>query len=130
MSNVVSSLKTVVAMVLLAVWLPATSLCFVERAGWLANDDCCPSSSQSTPDSQPSDETTCCALATATYKADDHRPVAPVAMLLALITLSEAVLSLGGPPSASFSPPPPELPTAWQFAFRAAGSARAPSFVS
>ena len=38
-----SQLKTILAALLFACWIPATSLCLLERAGWIAcNDDGCP----------------------------------------------------------------------------------------
>jgi len=120
-------------MVLLVVWMPATSLCLLERSGWLANDNCCSSSSQDSPNKRPADATLCCALASAAYKTNDHRPVAPVAATMmqpALVTLAEPVPPWGKSPSASLSLSPPELPTTWQFSFRAALPPRAPSFVS
>jgi hypothetical protein len=129
----VKALKTVVAMVLLVSWMPATSLCLIERSGWLSNDDCCPSSSGNTPASQPSGDTACCALASATYKGDDNRPVSPVPpspVCLPLLALMDFAVALDGPPSLSFSAPPPDLPVTWQFSLRAAAPPRAPSVVS
>jgi len=63
-------LNRVIAAVMLLVWLPATSLCLIERAGWLANDDCCPSSTGGAPDKQPASNSTCCTLASGSYKAE------------------------------------------------------------
>jgi hypothetical protein len=119
-------LRTVVAMVLLAMWLPATSLCLMENAGWLAkNDGCC--------DSQTSETLSCCALASATYKMDESRSsTAPAGQLLvALIdfaNLNSAPEQFVRPAECGVSPP--ELSSSWQFSFRAALAPRAPSSAS
>jgi hypothetical protein len=129
----VNLLKRVVALVLLAAWLPATSLCLIERAGWLSSDDCCPSNTQNGSDQKPSHETTCCALASATYKADDDQNVnvaAPIAVLVADWNSLSVVESFGWSACPSLSISPPELPASWQFALRTALPPRAPSFVS
>jgi hypothetical protein len=126
-------LKTVVALMLLALWMPATSLCLIERAGWFANDNCCPSSSQSAPNSQSSGEATCCALASATYEANNNQTVAvasPIVAFLVLWDLTAVVEELNTPQSVSLSPSPPDLPVTWQFSLRTALPPRAPSFVS
>ena len=126
-------LKTLVGLVLLAAWLPATSLCLIERAGWLAYDDCCPSSSPKSQDNDPSRETTCCALASAPYKADNDDGIkisAPTTAVLPSVDLTTPHDAPGAPKSAPVSPSPPELPTSWQFTFRTALPPRAPSFVS
>jgi hypothetical protein len=130
--GLVKWLKTLVASVLLALWVPATSFCLIERVGWLSGDDCCSSSSRNVPMNQPSGDTPCCALASANYKPDDDRPVAPAAPSTASLVLfmpTESVEASDRPRPASLSPPP-ELPTAWQFTCRAAAPPRAPSFVS
>jgi len=63
----VNRLKTIIAVVLLGLWMPAGSLCLIENAGLLAkNAGCC--------DDQSSETSLCCALASATYKMDENAP--------------------------------------------------------
>ncbi len=125
-------LHSVVTLTLLALWAPVTSLCLVERAGWLADDDCCPSSAPR-DQSTPRGDSPCCALASATYKLSDERtvvviPVVPLVAPLA-VTLDEPLVL---PPShARFrSVAPPHLPATWQFLLRTALPPRAPSLAS
>ena len=118
---------------LLLVWLPATSLCLVERAGWLANDDCCPSSAPKSPPGKPSNDTTCCALASASYKADDYSRLHIAAPLFIGVLIFEA-LAAEAEPSRFIRKAddlgPPNLLKTWQFTFRAALPPRAPSLAS
>jgi hypothetical protein len=114
-------------MTVLALWMPATSLCLMENAGWLAkNDGCC--------DDQSSAVLPCCALASAAYKIDDSRsatvsPAQQIALLTDLAPLDQPLpqqfthVREGGVS-------PPELSTSWQFSSRAALAPRAPSSAS
>jgi hypothetical protein len=126
-------LNKIVALGLLLLWMPATSLCLIERTGWLAHDDCCPSSSAKTPPCKPSNESPCCALASASYKSHFHErltPKAPVFVLLAIVTAADPDEWLTLSAFVSETPSPLELPTTWQFSLRTALPPRAPSFVS
>ena len=118
------------AVVMLALWLPAASLCLVECAGFIVRGDCCPGESNGEADSGAHP---CCLLASGNYKSDTHPPlvVAPDALATAQVTS----LIVDAPLDAealkpSPSPSPPDLPVPWQFSFRAALSPRAPSFAS
>lgn len=68
---VVKSLCRVIAVIMLVLWAPATSLCLVERSGWLDNDDGCPCSSQESPASESTSGSPCCMLASANYKVNE-----------------------------------------------------------
>jgi hypothetical protein len=119
-------LKTIVAVALLALWIPATSLCFAENAGLVANSDHCGGclSSQTSP---------CCALASAAYKLDDHR-AAVLQWLGNLVMFSGDTTELHPPLivclTGSSCESPPEVRSSWQFCARAAANPRAPSSVS
>jgi len=121
----VRRLKTILAMTLLVLWMPATSFCLMENAGWLTkNDGCC--------DSQSSEMAPCCALASAIYKMDDSRSgTAPTPAKLPLV--DSAVVDLSLQPlvcAVECGVSPPELAASWQFSSRAAPAPRAPSSVS
>ena len=120
-------LNAIVATYLLALWLPATSLCLMENAGWLAkNDGCC--------DDQSSEMSPCCALATASYKMEDDTvataPAAqPFVTLIDSAHLDQPLPKQSARVRAS-GVSPPELSQSWQFSFRAALAPRAPSSLS
>lgn len=126
-------LRTVVGWVLLLVWLPATSLCLVERAGWLANDDCCPSSAPKSSPGKQSNDTTCCTLASASYKADDYSRLHIAAPLFIGVLIFEAFAAEAEPGDTVLKADdlsPPVLLKTWQFTSRTALPPRAPSLAS
>ena len=123
----------VMAMMMLALWLPATSLCLVERAGWISNDNCCPSSSEEPQSSQPSGDSACCALASGSYKLGDQQGLTtnpPVGTAVILTRLAELASLPHASPAIARKPIPPELSVTWQFSFRTALPPRAPALVS
>lgn len=119
-----------IAMVMLAAWMPAASLCLAECTGLVKRGDCCPEESSGSADAAAH---SCCLLASGNYKSDAHRPllVAPDALanpqLLSLVSVAFLSSNLALPlPALS----PPELPVTWQFSFRTALPPRAPSLAS
>jgi hypothetical protein len=115
------------------VWLPATSLCFLESVDWLSSDGCCPSGSGGTPASGQTNASACCTLASGSYKPnDEERPVleARLFTFLSVLRLFEPRELTDEPQWNAFKPSPPELLAGWQFSSRAALPPRAPSFVS
>jgi hypothetical protein len=129
----VQRLKTVVAVVLALVWLPAVSCCLIDASGLFGKQDCCSKEhSHSVPGLGNCDKP-CGALASASYlpQQDQVLVIAPVvvpwfdgAHLLALAQRPVRVRR-DFPATA-----PPELAGHWQFSFRAAAPPRAPSFAS
>lgn len=120
---VLNRVKRVLAMALLAMWLPATSLCLLENAGLISKNDDCPAG-------QASESSPCCALASATYKMIERpaRAIPPPALVIAwFVDPPQLVL----PPTlfavTESGVSPPELPQSWQFSSRAALMPRAPS---
>ena len=117
----------IVALLLLALWLPTTLHCELETSGLFetltecvaAGDDCC-------------DDTNCVSLEDALYKesAQGLKVSAPDATSCT-VCLAVAVTpnSFFADPvlSAARQEPPPELGVAWQFLTRAAPPARAPA---
>jgi hypothetical protein len=122
-----SRLKTILATLLFACWMPATSFCLAENAGLITkNGGCadCPSSQTSSP---------CCALASAAYKLDDNGS-GVVPCFGNSVSFFRDAIELH-PPLVVFldrdgCESPPELRSSWQFCARAAANPRAPSFVS
>lgn len=131
MVSAVKCLRRVIAAVLLLVWLPANSLCLVERAGWLANDDCCPSSASKSAPGKPFDHSTCCTLPLESFKADKYSHLDIVPPFFISVLIFEALddrEAVRNPQRADFDPPP--LAKTWQFSCRTALLPRAPSFAS
>src|SRR4029450_9204184 len=119
-------LKTIVAMALLALWIPATSWCLAENAGLVADSDHC-------GDSPSSQASPCCVMASAAYKLDDNRAAVlpwlgnskPFSIDATQIYRPLFVCRAG-----TGCESPPELRSSWQFCARAAPNPRAPSYVS
>ena len=118
------------AMVILALWMPATSLCLAECAGLIERGDCCPDESSGKADAAAHP---CCFLASGHYKSHDYRPlmIAPIDLATAQVPF---LISSAAPSERLAaiwpSPSPPDLPVTWQFSFRAALPPRAPSLAS
>ena len=125
-------LHTVVAMVLLALWLSATMCCALERAGVPPFAQCCVDDTTDAAPQAPCTDKGCCQLERATYKIEQAsvRLVAlPVFVLDALVT---PLVDDQNSPSVLGVPVlvPPDLPVTWQFSFRTALPPRAPSIAS
>ena len=127
-------LHSVVAMVMLLVWLPAQGHCLLDRAGW-TSDICCPESESAesqAPVSDPCSEKVCCNLDSPTFKVDDYRALfvgphpTPVVVLPMLAPIGTASL----PSTCFLTFASPELPASWQFIYRTALPPRAPSIAS
>lgn len=120
-----------VGLLLLLLWLPATSLCLIERTGWLGHDDCCPSSTKA-PSEQPANKTPCCELASATYKPTSYEQRAGrlVPPLVADLTFAPPQVSAAGPPPFFETSYPASFLARSQFSLRTALPPRAPPFTS
>jgi hypothetical protein len=123
----VNQLKAIIAACLLALWVPALSFCLMENAGWLAkNDGCC--------DRQSSEVSSCCTLASASYKLDESRgATAPSSSQLFVSSFDVTDMDCLPPHFARVGEcgvSAPELSTSWQFSLRAAAAPRAPSLAS
>jgi hypothetical protein len=127
-SKPVNPWKAILSLALVAIWLPATSHCKLERLPGFQFLECasdCPTSSDCATDG--------CELEDSFYKTPDNVPlVAPAGLVLAVVSSLSPNEDL---PSLAFgvgfgSAAPPELPQNWRFHRRAAGLPRAPSFAS
>ena len=118
----------VAALVMLVAWLPATSLCLIEQAGWLTNDNCCPSS-HSDSQSVPNDESPCCSLAAGNFKSSEQTVFVSPAFSVVPVLAAPELVSV--PLSPIFrSQTPVYLTASWQFLLRTVALPRAPSLVS
>lgn len=126
----VNWLHRIVAMVMLAAWMPAASLCLAECAGLVERGDCCADESGGKSDSAAHP---CCFLASGLYKSHDSQTLVTAPHALATAQLPSPISVT--PASGNVASPlpavsPPDLPVTWQFSFRAALPPRAPSFAS
>src|SRR4029434_7891904 len=113
-------------MALLVIWIPATSFCLVEKAGFVVSNGCC-------DDSGSTDSSPCCKLPSPSYKTDDNYRVAAILLLAEFITpvdLQDCDFESSGNRHIHADVSPPELCHTWQFCVRAAASPRAPSSAS
>jgi hypothetical protein len=114
------------AALLLVLWIPATSLCLLEAAGWISDADGCAAS-------QSSKSSPCCALASASYKMQENRQHTELSYAVEIVLVVELPKLISDPNHSAFSEvgvSPPELVKTWQFCSRAASTPRAPSFAS
>jgi len=124
--------KAMIALLLAMLYLPATAHCLLEQAAWLpAGGGCCEESPTADSSETSSCPDGCCPLEDTGYpRAFGGSSTA----FLASIQLYELAALVDFTPKQALAvlpqPSPPDLPKAWQFAFRAALPPRAPSFVS
>lgn len=129
----VNRLRKVVALLLLALWMPATMHCSLETLNGFDFLACC-----QPPDSAPHQDTDCDQNACATIESGGYmiknNPslMGPPPAWLAGLTLNplSMVLPPSQPPAGLANPAPPELLQCWQFYTHTALPPRAPSFVS
>jgi len=125
----VKSLKTVITLLLLALWPLVVMHCKLETMPGLEFLRC----ASDTPTSSDCEGDGCLTVESATYKAPDHENVTPqpVFQALALSALPEGENRSCDPDlPVLVSSVPPELPKVWQFSFRTALLPRAPTIVS
>lgn len=135
--DVTSRLYSIIAVLLLAIWLPVTQHCGLEAAGLLVTAIDCHDTSDCASDH---DQTTCgtdgCQIVEdGSYKSnlDTLTLLPPVLSALTClcclhdITPETIIVSLISP---ARSDAPPELAPTWQFTSRAAPSPRAPGYLA
>lgn len=128
----VSVLTRTMCWVLLALWLPVTCHCTLERLPGMYWLQCCCSDDSTAQGPSDCGEKACGSVESGAFKVEDpdtalSMPLVLVAFVLPLV--DEPVVGRASQ-GASFGPAPPELPHIWQFCFRTALPPRAPSFVS
>ncbi len=126
------SLRTLLTLVLVALWPLVTSHCDLEALPGFAILACA-DEPEATHADKNCETDTCASVESGFYKIEDAQPMVPTPSLvpsdlLTSILLSPAEPARSWPPRSD--PAPPELPQSWQFTFRTALPARAPSLVS
>src|SRR2546422_5498715 len=121
----VRDLKTVAVLLLLALWVPASSHALLEEAGLIHEQA---GDSDAAHDHDGADGL-CLAASHTTIQA--KAPVLAVAEFLPLLTAADyAEPDLFGTGAAKYNPSPPEISASWQIYSRAALPVRAPSCLS
>jgi hypothetical protein len=131
--SAVRMLKTLTAALLVLLWLPATSLCLLESAGFIEKGDCCSKVSDRPAPGKTGCDQPCGIVAAGQYLSQqDHFVLsAPVFetpnCCIPSVLENRSLVGLGRDvPSTA----PPELVTCRHFFFRTALAPRAPSLVS
>jgi hypothetical protein len=127
----VQRIKTVVAVLLALVWLPAVSCCLIDASGLRGKPDCCPKE-HSVPGPGNCNKP-CGALASATYLPQQAPLLVIAPICLPLFDCAFSLIEIHRPAGVCRELPtnaPPELAGHWQFSFRTALPPRAPSFAS
>ena len=121
------SFRHVIALVLLAIWLPATMHCGLELAFSAPAESCCHAG-----DSNASDQADHCGIEDGNYRATQPENLVAAPVLMAcwvgprmLVNPAESGADSGHPRVEA-----PALSRTWQFEVRAAWPANAPSVVS
>ena len=125
------SARNILALLLTVLWLPATSHCLLESAGFIQTDDCC-AATESSCDKGDTCGDECQSLESASYKASDApqllgSPELLVTVLLPTATTEQSVPHYGPSLAADRVIC---LAVGWQFSSRAAIPVRAPSLAS
>lgn len=126
------SLKTLLTLLLVAIWPLAMSHCKLEQLPGFAFLACA-TDADATHAETNCDTDNCASIESGLYKTEDTQQSVPAPPLVKSSFQTTTVLAETEPASGCtdhFDPIAPELPKSWQFSFRTALPPRAPSFVS
>jgi len=128
----VKSLRTLLTLLLVALWPLATSHCSLEQLPGLAFLACAEEPAAASHQDNDCETDNCASVESGLYKTEDHPtvPTRPLisSELLTTVLLATEPLSCAG--AIHLDSAPPELSRFWQFSFRTALPPRAPSLVS
>jgi hypothetical protein len=127
----VNRLKTVVSLIVLALWATCTLRCEIEILAHSAAMSCCDEAGDESNQAPAQPKHCVCSFIQSggfiSEKSDISMPLPNDALFIAIAS-PQADDSLPAPAELILSPP--ELAKSWQFSYRAAAPPRAPSFVS
>ena len=119
--------RSIVKLMMLVLWLPATFHCQLESIPGLEFVRC----SSDTSNQSDCKDDGCCAVEKQQYRSEQQRQSIPVFLAIPSAPLLTAANALPDEVSLGiFTAAPPELLKTWQFALRTASPPRAPSFAS
>ena len=126
------SLRTLLTLLLVAVWPLATSHCSLEQLPGFEFISCATEADDGHAETDCETDS-CASIESGLYKTEDTQQKVPTPPLLTSEFLTTMLLAQTESSSAGIddlAPPPPELLKSWQFSSRTALSPRAPSLVS
>ena len=132
-ASAVQRIKTVVAVLLALIWLPAVSCCLIDASGLLGKQECCSKEHSHRPSVPGNCDQPCGALASASYLPQQSHLLIIAPIGVPLFDSAFPLLEIRRPDGVGRELPataPPELAGHWQFSFRTALAPRAPSFAS
>jgi len=130
--TLVKSLRTLLTLLLVALWPLATSHCDLEQLPGLEFLACADGAAATHAESDCATDT-CASVESGCYKTEDAQQLVPTPPLVPADLLTTVLPSTVEPAVASkviFETAPPGLSQVWQFSFRTALLPRAPSLVS
>jgi hypothetical protein len=128
----VKSLRTLLTLLLVAVWPLATSHCSLEQLPGLAFLACADEAAAAPHQDNDCETDTCASVESGLYKTEDH-PTVPTPPLISSELLTTVLLATElstRETAVYFNSAPPELSRLWQFSLRTALPPRAPSLAS
>ena len=130
--SLVNRLKPFVALIVLALWATCTIRCDLLSVASSATDSCCDSAADNSPEKRaPANQCECSLALSGGFIAEKTTVLMPLLVGLPLLAPStEVEIPKSDACVAELIFSPPELLTSWHISSRAAGSPRAPSFVS
>jgi len=133
MFRAVTWVSKAMAVLVLALWMPATLHCELETMTGLGFLACCSHTHSAPHQDADCDEDACATVESGLYQIDESPPLTfrPLATLPAVTLGWLAQEPLPPKPAVAATVfAPPELDVSWQFSSRAALPPRAPSFIS
>jgi hypothetical protein len=128
----VRSLRSILLVFLALAWVPLTSHCKWETLSDFELFHCADNVATDSCAGEPCDEDTCCAVEFVPYAPPRPQDGLPACAVILPADLPTALVQ-SPPPEVALgvlTAAPPDLPVSWQFAFRTALPARAPSSAS
>ena len=122
----------IIASLMLVIWGMATTHCDLEHLPVFEFLACCTHPDTAPHQDQDCEQDGCAAVEDGFYKIEEQPALlpTPVFVLSLFLPLRDETVPAIVPSGGALGSAPPELPRAWQFAYRTALPPRAPSFVS
>ena len=117
-------------MLLIALWVPITSHCYLEQAGIIPFDECCASDAAAPTQTDPCDSGCKVVEKAGNYKTQNEQKISAPAILVTYCVETLLLPKVDLPPRGRIVSWPPDTLSLAQFVACTALPVRAPSFVS